>query len=128
MSKVIQVVGLDIPKSDWNQTDETKLDYIKNKPELGVMATKNEVTMDDLDKTITERLDSIPSIEGLATEEYVSQSVDNLAPVAKSGSFNDLKDKPSAVFTVTDDGVLNINTEYSQEVLANFTNVAEVAL
>ena len=128
MSKVIQVVGLDIPKSDWNQTDETKLDYIKNKPELGVMATKNKVTMDDLDKTITERLDSIPSIEGLATEEYVSQSVDNLAPVAKSGSFNDLKDKPSAVFTVTDDGVLNINTEYSQEVLANFTNVAEVAL
>lgn len=34
MSKKIQIVGLDIPQADWNQTDETQLDYIKNKPDL----------------------------------------------------------------------------------------------
>ena len=27
-SKKIQIVGLDLPQSDWNQTDETQLDYI----------------------------------------------------------------------------------------------------
>lgn len=26
------IVGLPSPRSDWNQTDETKADYIKNKP------------------------------------------------------------------------------------------------
>ena len=41
-------------QSDWNQTDSTKSDYIKNKPE-------------------------IPSVEGLATEEYVDNAVEGLA-------------------------------------------------
>ena len=49
-SKKIQIVGLDLPVADWNQTDETQLDYIKNKPD-------------------------IPSIEGLATEEFVEEKV-----------------------------------------------------
>ena len=36
MSKKIMgaVVGLPSPRSDWNQTDERKADYIKNKPEI----------------------------------------------------------------------------------------------
>ena len=46
----------DIPESqiqsDWNQTDDTQADFIKNKP-------------------------TIPSIEGLATEEYVDNAVAN---------------------------------------------------
>ena len=37
-------------QSDWNQSDDTKLDYIKNKP-------------------------TIPSLSGYATEEYVQQNV-----------------------------------------------------
>lgn len=40
-SKKLQIVGLDIPQSDWNQTDETQLDYIKNKPDIdGKIDTK----------------------------------------------------------------------------------------
>ena len=40
-NKVIgNVVGVPNPKSDWNQTDETKADYIKNKPDI---YTKSEV-------------------------------------------------------------------------------------
>lgn len=31
-------------QSDWNQTDSTKKDYIKNKPNLGVYATTNALT------------------------------------------------------------------------------------
>ena len=46
----------DIPEpqiqSDWNQTDDTQADFIKNKP-------------------------TIPSIEGLATEEYVDNAIAN---------------------------------------------------
>lgn len=58
-SKKIQLVGaLNIPQSDWGQTDETQLDYIKNKPE-------------------------IPSINGLATEDYVDTQ--NEAKFDKTG-------------------------------------------
>lgn len=33
MAKVIgNIVGVPNPKSDWNQTDETKADFINNKP------------------------------------------------------------------------------------------------
>ena len=41
MDKVVgDIVGVPNPKSDWNQTDETKADYIKNKPDI---YTKEEV-------------------------------------------------------------------------------------
>jgi hypothetical protein len=41
MDKVIgNIVGVPNPKSDWNQTDETKADFIKNKPDI---YTKKEV-------------------------------------------------------------------------------------
>lgn len=40
-------------QADWNQTDETAVDFIKNKPE-------------------------IPSIEGLATEEFVREQVESI--------------------------------------------------
>ena len=33
MAKIMgNIVGLPSPRSDWNQTDEAKADYIKNKP------------------------------------------------------------------------------------------------
>lgn len=35
MTKIMgNIVGLPSPRSDWNQTDETKADFIKNKPNL----------------------------------------------------------------------------------------------
>ena len=41
MAKKLQIVGnFHIPQADWNQTDETKNDYIKNKPRI---ATDDEV-------------------------------------------------------------------------------------
>ena len=33
MTKKIQIVGGIVPQSNWNQTDESQADYIKNKPE-----------------------------------------------------------------------------------------------
>ena len=47
-SKKIQIVGLEIPQSDFHQTDETQLDFIKNKPTLGSLSSKNEVAKSDL--------------------------------------------------------------------------------
>lgn len=41
-SKKIQIVGGIVPQTDWNQTDETKADYIKNKP-FGAEVTETPV-------------------------------------------------------------------------------------
>lgn len=42
MAKKIQLVGaLKTPQSDWAQTDETQLDYIKNKPDIETMVAEN---------------------------------------------------------------------------------------
>jgi hypothetical protein len=69
----------DIKQSDWDQSDETQVDYIKNKPNI---LTKEEAK-------------------------------DMMAPVATSGSFNDLKHKPNTVLTVDDDGILRVSIIYS---------------
>lgn len=66
-SKKIQIVGLVLPQSDWNQTDETQLDYIKNKP-INVSAFTNDAGY------LTEH----QSLDGLATEDYVNTQVSNL--------------------------------------------------
>lgn len=68
-------------QADWNQTDDTKNDFIKNKPNV-------------------------------LTEEKVK---DMLAPVAASGSFNDLIHKPSIVLSLNNEGVLCMNVIYSHD-------------
>lgn len=48
MSKIIgNITTTPVPRSDWNQTDEKKADYIKNKPNLD---TYEFITIDDIDE------------------------------------------------------------------------------
>lgn len=61
-SKIMQVIGLNTVQGaqpDWNQTDETKNDFIKNKPTLGALAAKSEVAKEDLTLEMQESIDSI---------------------------------------------------------------------
>ena len=44
---------------DWNQTDEKKADYIKNKPTLGTLASKDEVTKENLSSDVQESLNAV---------------------------------------------------------------------
>lgn len=44
MSKIIgNTTATTTPRSDWNQTDITKVDFILNKPDLGIYATKDQL-------------------------------------------------------------------------------------
>ena len=52
----------------------------------------------------------------LVTSQYLRKiggTSEPLAPVATSGSFNDLKHKPSVVLSLNDEGVLCLNVVYS---------------
>lgn len=84
MSKIIgNTIATTVPQSNWTQTDSTKADYIKNKPTLGQLATKDEVAKTDLASDVQDSLQkadsAIQSIAGLATETYVDNKVAGLA-------------------------------------------------
>ena len=65
-------------QSDWNQTDSSADDFIKNKPTIPTVPTKtSDLTNDGSDGTST----------------YVE--ADDLATVATTGSYNDLSNKPT---------------------------------
>ena len=56
MGKIVgNTVGVPNPQSDWNQTDETKADYIKNKPDITTI-------MEDISNA-QQMLDHIPDLD-----------------------------------------------------------------
>ena len=74
MSKIIgNTTATPVPRSDWSQTDKTKADYIRHKPELGTIAEKDIINKSDLTTDIQSSLDEIDTkanIVTLSTEEY----------------------------------------------------------
>ena len=104
MSKKIQIVGLDIPQADWDQTDETKLDFIKNKPTLGTIASKDslsksDVGLDNVDNTadvdkpistaqqaaLELKVDKVEG-KGLSTNDYTTEEKDKLTGIAENAN------------------------------------------
>lgn len=80
-------------QSDWAETNEQSMSYIKNKPELSVVATSGNYG-DLLNKP------TIPDAQVNSdwnAESGVSQILNKptLSIVATSGSYNDLIDKPT---------------------------------
>lgn len=71
--KKIQIInGASIvPKPDWNQTDDTKADYIKNKPTT-MESTENKITSLSVDVTDTE----YPSAK--AVRDYVNSALGDI--------------------------------------------------
>lgn len=74
MSKIIgNTTTTPVPRSDWSQTDKTKVDYIRNKPKLGTISEKDIVDKVDLTTEVQTSLDQIDtkaSVMTLTTEEY----------------------------------------------------------
>ena len=78
MNKIYgNTVGTTTPRSDWNQTDETKADYIKNKPELGELATKDKVEKSDLSAEIIAQIESGASadLSDYSTTEEMNSAI-----------------------------------------------------
>ena len=91
-------------QADWAENDSTKDSYIRNKPDLGDYAEKDELKLVAFTGSY-EDLDDRPEIP--APQEQADWAQNNpsavnfiknkpaLAPVATSGSYNDLNDVPS---------------------------------
>lgn len=76
MSKIIgNTTTTPVPRSDWNQTDKTKADFIRHKPELGAISEKDIIEKSDLTTDIQSSLEEIntkANIVTLSTEEYMA--------------------------------------------------------
>ena len=65
-SKKLQLLGtIKTPAADWTQTDETQSDYIKNKPDLGLLSSLDEVGKDFLATDVQESLNKIDNAENI---------------------------------------------------------------
>ena len=72
-----------IPQSDWNQADDTQLDYIKNKPDLSAYATADSVAaMEDRIGQCISNIEPPPvrtyEFDYLIDDEYFYEEHDNI--------------------------------------------------
>lgn len=74
MSKIIgNTTTTPVPRSDWSQTDKTKADFIRHKPELGAISEKDIIDKTDLTADIQSSLEEIntkANVLPVTTEEY----------------------------------------------------------
>lgn len=81
VDNVYNRIQLSNVQPNWAQTDETKVDYIKNKPELGNLAAKNTVEKSDLSTSVQTSLDNantaLTSIDELSVGVAYIDEVDN---------------------------------------------------
>lgn len=92
-NNVISATAAPQQQADWNQTDSSAVDYIKNKPDLSVYATTT-----DLSSGLAAKQDVISDLStirsGAAAGATAVQPSD-LATVATSGDYDDLSNKPT---------------------------------
>lgn len=74
MSKIIgNTTATPVPRSDWNQTDKKRPDFIRNKPELGTISEKDVIEKSDLTTDIQsslEEIDTKANVTTLTQAEY----------------------------------------------------------
>lgn len=91
-------------QSDWTQSDNTKVDYIKNKPSLATVATSGSYT--DLSNKPTIPAAQVNSDWNAVSGVSQILNKPSLATVATSGSYNDLSNKPT--IPTVNDGTLTV--------------------
>lgn len=74
MSKIIgNTTATPVPRSDWNQTDKKRPDFIRNKPSLGTMSEKDIVDKADLALDVQsslEQIDTKANVMMMTTSEF----------------------------------------------------------
>ena len=110
MSKIIGItVGTQLPKPNFNQTDPTKGDYIKNKPDfVGLQSTVNNLSNLIGDTSVSEQIDEVVANLGTITID-VEDADSGIAPYTNSDLFGGKA--PSEYLGVNDTAVNSSNSE-----------------
>jgi uncharacterized protein YjdB len=122
MSKIIgNTVGTPNPRPDWNQTDETKADYIKNKPEtVTIIDETSSDTQYPTAKAVYDLVESIDVSGGSSSDDGLnSTAISLLVPILEEGVYNaDVSEKMDELkdFAATSSGSSTVvDQEYNPE-------------
>lgn len=137
-------VGTTMPRSDWNQTDPSKADYIKNKPTLGAISTKDTIEKTDLSSDVQTTLDKAETAatqignkvdkvdgKGLSTNDYTTDEKNKLSgvevgannyslPTATNGVLGGIK--VGTGLSVDENGVLSVDEVTEETVSGEYTD------
>ena len=98
-------------QADWNQTDNTQVDFIKNKPTIPVVPTNVSAFTNDAGYLTTE---TEPAFNASAAKDITSSDITNWNNKSDfSGSYNDLTDKPTIPTVPTINGSRTIDVATS---------------
>lgn len=117
-AKCVYEAFQDIPEfvqkqSDWNETDNTKVAYIKNKPTIPVVPTDVSAFNNDAGYiTISDVPEQVNSDWNSNSGKSQILNRPNLSTVATSGSYNDLSDKPTIPVVPTNVSAFNNDSGY----------------
>lgn len=106
--------------SDWAETDSTSKAFIKNKPTLGALASKNSIAYSEITGTPPEQ-----DLSGLATKEELQTGLASRAPkshVHTEGDISGLTAKLNAKANATD--LSNLESEITKDLQAVNTALA----
>lgn len=137
-------VGTTMPRSDWNQTDPSKADYIKNKPTLGAISTKDTIEKTDLSSDVQTTLDKAETAatqignkvdkvdgKGLSTNDYTTDEKNKLSgvevgannyslPTATNGVLGGIK--VGTGLSMDENGVLSVDEVTEETVSGQYTD------
>lgn len=137
-------VGTTMPRSDWNQTDPSKADYIKNKPTLGAISTKDTIEKTDLSSDVQTTLDKAETAatqignkvdkvdgKGLSTNDYTTDEKNKLSGVELGANNYSLPTATTDVLggikvgnglTVDENGLLSVDKVTEETVSGEYTD------
>lgn len=84
-------------QTDWAQTDSTKIDFIKNKPTLGALASKDSIAYSEITGTPPEQ-----DLSGLATKNELQTGLAGKANTKHTHTVSQITDMPKVVLSVND--------------------------
>lgn len=82
-------------QADWAQTDSTKKDFIKNKPTLGALASKDSIAYSEITGTPPEQ-----DLSGLATKSELQTGLASKANSSHTHTVSQITDMPKVVLSV----------------------------
>lgn len=82
-------------QADWKQTDSTKKDFIKNKPTLGALASKDSIAYSEITGTPPEQ-----DLSGLATKNELQTGLASKANSSHTHTVSQITDMPKVVLSV----------------------------
>lgn len=84
-------------QADWAQTNSTKSDFIKNKPTLGALASKDSIAYSEITGTPPEQ-----DLSGLATKYELQTGLAGKANSSHTHTVSQITDMPNVVLSVND--------------------------